>query len=139
MNNYRNHVIRAGDGDTITLFCGLKKIPLNSFISSWGPVPKWKNCRWIRTQKKSNCTYEQIHNITQNHFEIIEHCQSDIRNVKYVESRSDASQVGDELCGIKIIAADVRDSGVWSCCLDYGDDVGCSAQGEYWLSVKSGI
>merc|ERR1712241_783326 len=50
--------------------------------------------------------------------------------------RRDASQVGDELCGIKIIAADVRDSGVWSCCLDYGDNVGCSAQGEYWLSVK---
>ena len=115
----------------------MKKIPINSFISSGGPVPKWKNCRWIRTQKKSNCTYEQIYNITQNHFEIIEHCQSDIRNVKYVESRRDASKVGDELCGIKIIAADVRDSGVWSCCLDYGDDVGCSAQGEYWLSVKS--
>ena len=114
----------------------MKKIPVNSFISSGGPVPKWKNCRWIRTQKQSHCIYEQIYNITQNHFEIIEHCQSDIRNVKYVESRSDASQVGDELCGIKIIAADVRDSGVWSCCLDYGDDVGCSAQGEYWLSVK---
>ena len=26
-------MIRAGDGDTITLFCGLKKIPINSFIS----------------------------------------------------------------------------------------------------------